>query len=242
MTSHLSLQHWIQLLPYRCQWRSQRGLGWIFSKYLKKRRQCITIHRTTGSRHICFGDFSTTSISPCGEGQGLDGPDDTQVLGNLLSARVIVVSSLRVPGADAPKRTLYLTVPHLPIKIIFITGKWILFMFTSFKWNPQQQSMMPENCYYYCVCSAVWNLFINSHLQCCMHNEMYFLFFLKHTVHATRQSISVFVTVSGIARLFHSMDHIQIDEPLWTNSPLIYGHTDHSVVSMATTETGYTEC
>lgn len=48
--------------------------------------------------------------------------------------------------------------------------------------------------------------------------------------------------VSGIARLFHGVDHIQIDEPLQTNSPLIYGQTDHSVVSMATTRTGYTEC
>lgn len=61
------------------------------------------------------------------QGQGPGGPDDTRVPGNSLlltmSARVSVVTSLHVPGADAPKTTLYLPVPHLPIKIIFIAGK-----------------------------------------------------------------------------------------------------------------------
>lgn len=48
-------------------------------------------------------------------------------------------------------------------------------------------------------------------------------------------------TMSGIVKLLHSMDHIQIDKPLWTKSPPIYGHIDHLIVSMATTGTDYTE-
>lgn len=47
--------------------------------------------------------------------------------------------------------------------------------------------------------------------------------------------------MSGIVKLLHSVDPIQIDEPLWTKSLPIYGHTDHLMVSMATPGTDYTE-
>lgn len=47
--------------------------------------------------------------------------------------------------------------------------------------------------------------------------------------------------MSGIVKLLHSVDHMQIDEPSWTKSPPIYGHTDHLMLSMTTTGTDYTE-
>ena len=72
---------------------------------------------------------------------------------------------------------------------------------------------------------------------------MCILFFFKlSNVHGTRQNISDFITNNvRYCQILHSVDHIQIDEPLWTKSPPIYGHTDHFIVSMATTGTDYTE-
>jgi len=69
-------------------------------------------------------------------------------------------------------------------------------------------------------------------------------YFSLSTVFAVQDKAYQFLlpTASGIVKLLLSVDHIQIHEPLRTNSSLIYGHTDHLVVSMATAGPGYTEC
>lgn len=83
-------------------------------------------------------NFSTATIFLCGlEEPGSGNPGDAQVPGNSpvlnLSVRVITITFLHVPGADALNMALYLLLLQLPIKvIIFIAEKWILFTFLDF--------------------------------------------------------------------------------------------------------------
>lgn len=128
--------NWQRWLPQKCKpierWEYEPGFSphslWPYGSY----------------RHICLGDssycpnFSTATISVHGlEEPGSGSPGDAQVPGNSLvlnlSARVITVTFLHVPGADAPNMALYLPLLQLPIKIIiFIAEKWILFTFLDF--------------------------------------------------------------------------------------------------------------